>query len=151
MCEVSKMTPEAEARQIIDKKLIQSGWVIQDLRQLNLSAGVGVAVREFPTSTGPADYALFVEGNPIGVIEAKKSTAAENLTTVEEQSSRYAHSTLKYVGSDYRIRFAYEATDKLICLPTMTISNSVHAKFTHFTVRKHCGIIFLSPIPSAII
>lgn len=108
------MTPEAKARQIIDKKLIQSGWVIQDLRQLNLSAGVGVAVREFPTSTGPADYALFVEGNPIGVIEAKKSTAAENLTTVEEQSSRYAHSTLKYVGSDYRIRFAYEATDKLI-------------------------------------
>ena len=108
------MTPEAKARQIIDKKLIQSGWVIQDLRQLNLSAGIGVAVREFPTSTGPADYALFVEGHPVGVIEAKKSTAAENLTTVEEQSSRYAHSTLKYVGSDYRIRFAYEATDKLI-------------------------------------
>ena len=49
------MTPEAKARQIIDKKLIQSGWLIQDLRQINLSAGVGVAVREFPTGTGPVD------------------------------------------------------------------------------------------------
>ena len=108
------MTPEAKARQIIDKKLIQSGWLIQDLRQINLSAGVGVAVREFPTGTGPVDYALFVNGCPVGVLEAKKTDSGENLTTVEEQSSRYAHSTLKYVGSDYRIRFAYEATDKLI-------------------------------------
>ena len=108
------MTPEAKARQIIDKKLIQSGWLIQDLRQINLSAGVGIAVREFPTSTGPVDYALFVDGRPVGVLEAKKTDSGENLTTVEEQSSRYAHSTLKYVGSDYRIRFAYEATDKLI-------------------------------------
>lgn len=108
------MTPEAKARQIIDKKLIQSGWLIQDLRQINLSAGVGVAVREFPTSTGPVDYSLFVEGRPVGVLEAKKTDSGENLTTVEEQSSRYAHSTLKYVGLDYQIRFAYEATDKLI-------------------------------------
>ena len=108
------MTPEAKARQIIDKKLIQSGWLIQDLRQINLSAGVGIAVREFPTGTGPVDYALFVEGRPVGVLEAKKTDSGENLTTVEEQSSRYAHSTLKYVGSDYQIRFAYEATDKLI-------------------------------------
>lgn len=108
------MTPEAKARQIIDKKLMQSGWIIQDLRQINLSAGVGVAVREFPTSTGPVDYALFVEGRPVGVLEAKKTDSGENLTTVEEQSSRYAHSALKFVGADYRIRFVYEATDKLI-------------------------------------
>ena len=108
------MTPEAKARQIIDKKLIQSGWIIQNLRQINLSAGVGVAVREFPTSTGPVDYALFVDGKPVGVIEAKKTDLGENITTVENQSSRYAHSTLKYVNTNYKIRFAYEATDKLI-------------------------------------
>lgn len=108
------MTPEAKARQIIDKKLIQSGWIIQNLNKLNLSAGVGVAVREFPTSTGPVDYALFVDGKPVGVIEAKKTDLGENITTVENQSSRYAHSTLKYVNTNYKIRFAYEATDKLI-------------------------------------
>ena len=108
------MTPEQSARQIIDAKLEQSGWIIQNMRDLNVSAGTGVAVREFPTSTGPVDYALFVDGKPVGVIEAKKSTLGENITAVEEQSSRYAHSSLKYIKVDYNIRFAYEATDKVI-------------------------------------
>lgn len=32
------MTPEQKAREIIDAKLIQSGWIIQDVKQLNPSA-----------------------------------------------------------------------------------------------------------------
>lgn len=40
------MSPEEKARLVIDKKLIQSGWIIQDASQLNLVAGSGVAVRE---------------------------------------------------------------------------------------------------------
>ena len=107
------MTPEQKAREVIDKKLAQSGWVVQDRKQLNLLAGLGVAVREFPTSTGPVDYALFVEGIPVGIVEAKKDTAGENITVVEDQSSRYARSTLKWVSVEYQIRFAYEATGKL--------------------------------------
>jgi hypothetical protein len=42
------MTPETKARQQIDQKLKQAGWVIQDMKQLNLAAGVGIAVREYP-------------------------------------------------------------------------------------------------------
>lgn len=108
------MQPEEQARLIIDGKLEQSGWTIQDMSKLNLTASLGVAVREFPTSTGPVDYALFVEEKPVGVIEAKKTELGEKITTVEEQSSRYANSTFKWVQQDYKIRFAYEATDKLI-------------------------------------
>ena len=108
------MTPEEQARVVIDQKLQQSGWVIQDMKRLNLSVSIGVAVREFPTSTGEVDYALFVEGAPIGVIEAKRSETGENITVVEGQSARYAGSTLKYIHQDYTIRFAYEATDKLV-------------------------------------
>lgn len=107
------MTPEEKARLEIDRKLKESGWTIQNMNQLNLTASLGVAVREFPTSTGPADYALFVDGEPVGVIEAKKSDIGENITAVEGQSSRYANSTFKWIMGDYRIRFAYEATDKL--------------------------------------
>ena len=65
------MTPETQARQQIDQKLAQAGWLIQDMKQLNLGVGVGVAVREYPTDTGPADYLLFVNRQPVGVIEAK--------------------------------------------------------------------------------
>jgi len=40
------MTPEAKARLEIDQKLEQAGWIVQDLKQINLSAGLSVAVRE---------------------------------------------------------------------------------------------------------
>lgn len=108
------MTPEQEVRIVIDEKLKMSGWQVQNVNQLNLLAGLGVAVREFPTSTGPVDYVLFINGEPVGVIEAKKSSAGENITVVEEQSSRYANSTFKWINRDHSIRFAYEATDKLV-------------------------------------
>ncbi len=108
------MTPEEKARLAIDEKLNQSGWVIQDMKRLNLSASLGVAVREFPTSTGEVDYALFVDGKPVGVVEAKREEAGEHITDVEVQSGRYANSTFKWIKNEYAIRFAYEATDKII-------------------------------------
>ena len=77
------MQPEEQARLTIDRKLEQSGWTIQDMSKLNLTASLGVAVREFPTNTGPVDYALFVEGKPVGVVEAKKIELGEKITTVE--------------------------------------------------------------------
>ena len=118
------MTPEQKAREAIDAKLYQSGWVIQDVKHVNPTASQGVAVREFPTSTGPVDYALFINSKPVGIVEAKKSEAGERITTVEEQSVRYANSTFKWVMGDYRIRFAYEATDKL-------------TRFTDYSDIKH--------------
>ena len=108
------LSPEEKARLVIDKKLQESGWVIQDMKELNLTASLGVAVREFPTSTGPVDYALFVDCSPVGVVEAKKSEGGEHITDVETQSSRYANSTFKWVKQEYKIRFAYEATDKIV-------------------------------------
>ncbi len=107
------MTPEAEARQQIDERLQKAGWIVQSMKTLNITAGQGVAVREFPTSTGPVDYALFVDGVPVGVIEAKPDDAGEHLTEVEGQSERYANSSFKWVKNDYKIRFVYEATGKL--------------------------------------
>ena len=47
------MTPEQESRQDIDRQLVQTGWIVQDYRDMNISAGPGVAVREFPLPAGP--------------------------------------------------------------------------------------------------
>lgn len=44
------MTPEGEAREIIDRKLVQAGWIVQDLTQLNLSAGLDVMVQPAPSA-----------------------------------------------------------------------------------------------------
>lgn len=46
------MTPEEKARQAIDQQLAECGWPVQDFKQLNISAGLGVAVREFPRKMG---------------------------------------------------------------------------------------------------
>ena len=107
------MTPEEKARKLIDERLEKSGWVLQDLKRVKPTASLGVAVREYPTSTGPVDYALFVDGKLVGVIEAKKDELGENITAVEGQSGRYANSTFKYISADYKIRFAYEATGQI--------------------------------------
>ena len=63
--------PEQIAREKIDHILKTAGWIIQDRGQMNLMAGTGVAVREFPLETGYADYLLFNDGKAFGVIEAK--------------------------------------------------------------------------------
>jgi len=108
------MTPEAQARQVIDQKLEQAGWIIQDLKQLNLGAGPGVAVREYPTDSGPADYVLFVGRNAVGVIEAKRDGAGENITAHEIQTERYATANLKWCTDNTPLRFLFEATGQLI-------------------------------------
>ncbi|GAB2742788.1 type I restriction-modification enzyme R subunit C-terminal domain-containing protein [Melaminivora jejuensis] len=108
------MTPEAKARQLIDQKLAQAGWAVQDMLQLNLGAAAGVAVREYATDTGPADYVLFVDRVACGVIEAKKDAAGENLTVAETQTERYAHARLKWRKDGAPLRFLFEATGQII-------------------------------------
>jgi hypothetical protein len=84
------MKPEERARQKIHQLLQDAGWVIQDHKDLNLGAALGVAVREFPVSTGYADYLLFVDRQAAGVIEAKPE--GTTLTSAEYQSDKYIFS-----------------------------------------------------------
>ncbi|GHU55940.1 type III restriction endonuclease subunit R [Clostridia bacterium] len=107
------MTPEQKARENIDKMLSGAGYDIQDLRGgngLNLAASLGVAVREYPTNSGEVDYLLFIDGKPVGVVEAKEENKGAVLTIVAEQSKRYAESGLKYYIGTPNIRFTYEST-----------------------------------------
>ncbi|MES2430945.1 MAG: DEAD/DEAH box helicase family protein [Bacteroidota bacterium] len=101
--------PEQIARDLIDAKLIGSGWVIQNKSQINLSAGLGVAVREYQTDIGPADYVLFVDKKPVGVIEAKRAEEGVRLSMHEDQSEGYASAKLKYLNNE-KLPFVYEST-----------------------------------------
>lgn len=105
--------PEQIARDHIDKQLLACGWLIQDKSKINLGAGQGVAVREYQTDVGPADYVLFVDKKPAGVIEAKKKDAGVNLVTdVENQSADYASAKLKYLNNA-PLPFVYESTGEI--------------------------------------
>ncbi len=81
-------TPEELARQNIDAQLNACGWAVQDRQAMNLYAGRGVAVREFPTDKGEADYLLFVDRKAAGVVEAKPE--GTTLSGVAEQAGGYA-------------------------------------------------------------
>ena len=103
---------EEKARDNIDKQLTACGWAVQKRLEINLSASVGVAVREYITDVGPADYILFVDKKPVGVIEAKRAEEGVKLTMHEEQSSEYAASKLKFLKND-PLPFVYESTGEL--------------------------------------
>ena len=108
------MQPEEKARLIIDQKLIESGYVIQDIRDMNLLAAKGVIVREYPTDTGEVDYLIFINAQPVGIIEAKEINKGEKLVVeTEKQTERYKNSKLKYFPENAHIRFAYESTGEI--------------------------------------
>lgn len=104
--------PEQIARDTIDKQLVACGWTVQKKTQINLHASPGVAVTEYITDAGIADYILFVDQKPVGVIEAKKAEEGHRLTLVEEQSGEYAQSKLKYLNND-PLPFVYESTGEI--------------------------------------
>ena len=105
------ITPEDRARQNIDKLLTDAGWIVQDKRATNLSAGRGIAVREFPLKPGhgEADYLLFVDGSPLGVVEAKKE--GDTLTGVELQTTKYSEGIPESLPTPRRpLPFQYQST-----------------------------------------
>ncbi|MYG40206.1 MAG: DEAD/DEAH box helicase [Nitrospira sp. SB0677_bin_15] len=103
-------TPEQKARDNIDRMLEAAGWVVQDKKRIDFNAGPGVAVREYLTDIGPADYVLFVDRRPVGIIEAKKEEEGHALTWAETQAKGYAKAKLKWIADSEPLPFIYEST-----------------------------------------
>ena len=103
------MTPEEEARQLIDEKLTTAGWLILDRKNFDRFAGLGVACREFLLADNTeADYMLFIDGKAAGVIEAKKAHTA--LSGIENQSKGYSGTLPDYVKHwAHPLPFIYES------------------------------------------
>jgi type I restriction enzyme R subunit len=105
------VTPEAIARETIDAALTEAGWVVQDVREMNRYAGRGVAVREVSLKSGhgEADYLLFVDGEAVGAVEAKKE--GDTLKGVEVQSAKYSQGLPDKIPAPVRpLPFLYEST-----------------------------------------
>jgi type I restriction enzyme R subunit len=105
------ITPEQLARQKIDATLEAAGWIIQDVKDFNRNAALGVAVREFQLPAGPCDYLLFVDGKAAGVVEAKKQGVT--LSGVAEQADKYMGKLPDHLAKwDVILRFDYESTSE---------------------------------------
>lgn len=106
-------SPEEKARNIIDRLLKEAGWVVQNKKDLNPSAALGVAVREYDTDVGPADYILFVDRQPVGVVEAKKPDEGVRFTVHEEQAEGYATAKLRWTIGQSTLPFCYLSTGEI--------------------------------------
>lgn len=75
----AEIVTESDTREIIDRQLAAVGWTV-DSRTIRYANGArpqkgkNIAIAEWPTSSGPADYVLFIGLMPVAVVEAKKQT-----------------------------------------------------------------------------
>jgi type I restriction enzyme, R subunit len=92
---------EAATRELVDQQLRDRGWEAdtQELRFANgarPAKGRALAIAEWPTTSGPADYALFVGLACVGVIEAKRKR--KNVSTAIDQAERYSRDFIFKAG-----------------------------------------------------
>jgi type I restriction enzyme, R subunit len=90
------------------------------------------AVTEFPTTNGPADYALFVSGALLGIIEAKK--VAVSPQNVLEQAKRYAAGATCGPGNwnGLRVPFLYATNGEIIWHLDARADKPVSRQLSHF-------------------
>lgn len=117
---------EADTRELIDQQLRQAGWEV-DSEVLKFNKGArpeknrNRAIAEWPTESGPADYALFIGMTPVAVIEAKRKNV--DVSGTLQQAKRYSRTFTPSVevtlsndnwGNDaaYRVPFAFSSNGR---------------------------------------
>jgi len=92
---------EATTRRLVDEKLREAGWeadteALRHALGTRPQKGKNLAIAEWPTESGPADYVLFAGLVPVAIVEAKRSK--KNVPAVLQQAARYAKGLLELDG-----------------------------------------------------
>jgi type I restriction enzyme, R subunit len=145
--ETDLVTPESEwltRKKRIDAKLksLSQPWdIVPYSVDLDTSSLHAVAVEEYPTESGPADYALFVNGQLLGFIEAKK--VAVSPQNVLEQAKRYSKTATDGPGNwnGYCVPFLYSTNGEQVFFidvrPENSYSRPVSSVHTPDALAEH--------------
>jgi type I restriction enzyme, R subunit len=114
---------EAETRKLIDEQLRRAGWAVDSVvlrysKGARPEKGKSIAIAEWPTANGPADYVLFVGLTPMAAVEAKRKNT--DVSSSLQQAKRYSRGfaatdeTQSPGGpwSDYRLPFAFASNGR---------------------------------------
>jgi len=83
-------TEKQTRKERIDKRLVECGWqIVTYSRDTPLVTYSHHAVREYPTDSGPVDYALFYEGKIIGIPSAFSVKALEHRALMAQKYERF--------------------------------------------------------------
>src|ERR1700722_19206161 len=102
-------------KKLIDVRLRAAGWrIVPFASGVSLAKLDRCAIEEYPTETGPADYALCVAGQILGIVEAKKLTLGpQNVLSQAERYSRgVTASPMDFCG--FRVPFLYSTNGEVI-------------------------------------
>lgn len=99
------MTPEALARICIDQLLQAAGWQVHDLKQANIHATTGVAIREFPLNPGHgfADYKFGEEFRGVHSKPCKKRGSCEcrSFNRAHRKAAHFSNTHIGYYNAQY--------------------------------------------------
>ena len=121
------LTPEDHARQNIDQQLNDCGWIVQGMSDMNMMAGLGVAVREFQLTSGEADYGSLVIDSQS--LKSVTSDAVTQLNEIEADPVRSA--LLPFLWRELReilLRPEHQVIDKFTRNQLLTSSFDPEAK-----------------------
>jgi len=114
-------------------KALNPAWeVIPYKKDLDIRSLTHHAIEEFPTDNGPADYALFVNGKLLGIIEAKK--VAVNPQNVLEQAKRYSKCCKNTIGvwNSFKVPFLYASNGTQIWFADVREENYYSRELLNF-------------------
>jgi type I restriction enzyme, R subunit len=114
---------EADTRKLIDEQLRAVGWTADSAR-LSYAKGArpekgnNLAIAEWPTASGPADYVLFAGLTPVAAVEAKRKNI--DVSGALQQAKRYSRGFRMDDGllspggpwAEFRIPFAFSANGR---------------------------------------
>lgn len=114
---------EADTRKLIDEQLRDAGWMA-DSRTLTFAKGTrpekgkNLAIAEWPTASGPADYILFTGLTPLAAIEAKRKNV--DVSGALQQAKRYSRTFTHSDGlippggpwNEFRIPFVFSSNGR---------------------------------------
>ena len=130
---------QATRKRLIDKTLTEAGWT--PVIPYNGRSPRGLIVyEEFPTANGPADYALFENGEPLAIVEAKRLGVGPQ--NVLQQAQRYARGLTEspFDFDGFRVPFAYSTNGQVIWFQDLrdphSRSRQVHRFHTPTALRE---------------
>lgn len=101
-------------KEFVDKELRAAGWRVTPYTAKALSAFERCAIEEYPTQNGPADYALILGGQVVGIVEAKKLTLGpQNVLSQAERYCRGVHEAAWSCG-EFGVPFLYSTNGEVI-------------------------------------
>ena len=102
-------------KQLIDGRLKSAGWTVVPFKaDKAITAYEKCAVEEFQTANGPADYALCLGGQIVGVVEAKKLTLGpQNVLSQAERYSKGIDQPALAAG-EFGVPFLYSTNGEVI-------------------------------------